>query len=336
MYGTISGDVKDTAADLERQLGSLTSKGVTVKESAEDALDLLTHRRTPFLQFVNGPHGRCGDGSACMDFRLDLEYFVLDMADLKRRFPQIEQHGLGDGTIMVDVIDHLPPLALFGLYEVLDRVPDWQDTPRNLADLYDEVGDPDAFSAEPLGSAARFAVLPASTRPGQAYFGPSQARLDSFCGTGKQLRSDPVRLNRVRAGWTWVANMLDGTSEFAPETVDVTLAGEGGSIPVPVKGLMKTVGKVIESIFASVDTHRANIALCTQIESDVASCTPLVKYRTAAGNAKAYWAVKGVIAAQSQAQPDAETLLDDAGLMYRQRKWQRAYGKICEAYAAID
>ena len=341
MFTTVTGDVKDTATDFKRQLGSLTTKGGTVKEYVEDGLDLVTHRRTPFLDFVNGPGGRCGDGSVCMDFRLDLELFVVDIAQLKGRFPQIERHGLGDGTILVDIIDHLPPLTLFGLYEVLNRVPDWQHTPQNLADLFDEIGDPDAFSAEPLGAGATVKALAAgaplnsSFNPGQASFGPAQTRLDIFCSKGKQLRDDPVRLNRVRGGWTWVANMLDGTSEFAPETVDLTLMGEGGSIPVPVKGLMKTVGKAIESIFASVDAYRANLGLCKQIETDLASCTQLVQYRTAAGNKNAYWAVRGVIHMQGDFEPQAEALLTDAANLHRLYQWQRAYKKICDAYAAI-
>jgi hypothetical protein len=88
MFTTITGDVKDTAQDLNRQLTSLTQKGATVKEHVEDALDLAAHRRTPFLDFVNGPNGRCGEGSTCLDFRLDLENFVLDMADLLSAHPE--------------------------------------------------------------------------------------------------------------------------------------------------------------------------------------------------------------------------------------------------------
>ncbi|HTR58718.1 MAG TPA: hypothetical protein VMM27_11130 [Casimicrobiaceae bacterium] len=343
----VMGDVKDTAQDLKRQLTSLQQKGDTVKETVEDALDLIAHRRTPFLDFVTGPNhdlDRCGQYTACIDFRLDLENFVLDMADLKPKFPQIEQHGLGDGTILVDVIDHLPPLVLFGLYEVLNKVPNWQDTPKNLADLFDEIGDPDVFSAEPLGASAASAtstpgVSSSGPNPspgfGQASFGSPGTKLDIFCSKGKSLRADPARLNRVRAGWTWVSNMLDGVSEFTDALVHIEVIGEGSSIPILVKGFMKTAGKAIESIFASVDAHRANLALCKQIETDVAQRTQLREYRTDAGNKKAYWVVKGIVQGQGIVSPTAESLLNQAGNFYAESKFQNAYNKICDAYAAL-
>ncbi len=339
MFTTISGDVKDTAADLKRQLTSLQQKGDTVKETAEDVLDLLQHRRTPFLDFVSGGSARCGQGSPCANFRLDMENFVLDIADLKSRFPQIERHGLDNGEVLADIIDHLPPLALFGLYEILQRVPSWQDIPQNLSDLYDEIGDPDAFSSElPGASSAAAASVPSiivKAGGGQANFGSPETKTDIFCSQGKQPKWDTVRLNRFKAGFVWVKNMLDGTSEFAPETVEVTLVGEGGSVPVPIKGIMKTVASVIDSIFASVDAHRANLDLCKKIETDVAQCTPLLEYRTSAGNKKAYWVVKGIIHAQGDFSPAADSLLTEAGSLHRNYMWQAAYGKICDAYAAI-
>ena len=55
MFTTVTGDVKDTATDFKRQLGSLTTKGGTVKEYVEDGLDLVTHRRTPFLEGAAQP-----------------------------------------------------------------------------------------------------------------------------------------------------------------------------------------------------------------------------------------------------------------------------------------
>ena len=340
VWHIVTGDVKDTAQDLKRQLTSLTQKGDTVKESVEDALDLITHRRTPFLDFVHGGNGRCGPGSACMDFRLDLENFVLDMADLRTKFPQIEKHGLGDGTILVEVIDHLPPIVLFGVYEIFQRIPDWQDTPQRLADLYDEIGDPDVFSEEPLGASTATAATVVSVSVkgpagGQGSFGAPLTKLDIFCSKGKQLRNDPVRLNRVRAGWTWVKNILDGGAELIPDEITAVVIGEGASVPIPLKGFVKLSAAVIDSIFASVDAHRSNLELCKKIEADVAQQTQLVEYRTAAGNKKAYWVVKGIIQAQGNFQPPADSLLTEAGNLHRNFMWQAAYRKICDAYAAI-
>ncbi len=113
IWDTVTGNVKDTAADLKRQLTSLQQQGDTLKETVADILGFLQHRRKPFQDFVNGGAGRCGEGSPCWNFRMDLEIFVLDMADLKPKFPQIEQQGLGDGELLADIVDHVPPLILF-------------------------------------------------------------------------------------------------------------------------------------------------------------------------------------------------------------------------------
>jgi len=332
----VMGDVKDTAADLKRQLTSFNQRGDTAKETVEDAMDFLQARRQPFLEFVNGSPpantGRCGQNTPCENFRLDLENFVLDIAALKSRFPQIEQHGLGDGEHLADVIDHLPPLVLFGFYEAFQRIPNWQDTPQNLADVYDEVGDPDAFSAEPLGASAATAATVASAKnqaggsiiavpPKQSSFGSPENGIRMFCSKGKELNAtgSNVRYNRVKMALTWVSNMLDGTSEFLDADYVVELIGEGASVPVFIKGGMKTIGKVIESIFVSLDTYRANLDICRQIETDVAQGTILATYRTRDGVKTAYWVVKGVMTRASLSdvdQTDANKKLDEAGNRY--------------------
>jgi hypothetical protein len=350
IWTTVTGDVKDTAADLKRQLTALEQQGDTLKETVTDVLGLLQHRRKPFQDFVNGGTERCGEGSPCWDFRMDLEIFVLDMADLKSKFPQIERQGLGNGELLAEIIDHVPPLILFAIYETLRLVPDWQATPQNLANLFDQIGDADAFSAEPLGASPAIAPTDAGVRAkaaffpfpptGQAVFGSPVTKTHIFCSKGKQLRDDPVKLNRVRAGWTWVSNMLDGLAEFSEEDVTVELVGEGGSVPVVIKGVMKSAAKVIESIFASVDAYRANLGLCKQVETDVAQSAMLVDYRTAYGVATAYWVVRGVMNRPSMASIDkttANSRLDEAGNLYGQATpdYIAAYGKICAAYTAL-
>ena len=339
IYNEVSGDVSDTAQDFKRQLTSLQQKGASVKETVEDSLDLVQHRRTPFLDFVNGGSVRCGQGSACAQFRAALEDFVLDVADLKTRFPQIEKHGLGDGTILVDVIEHLPPLALFGIHEALQRVPDWQDVPQNLADLYDEIDDPDAFSLElPAPSAATLASAMtriAGPAGGQGAFGAAGTKTDVFCSKGKQPKWDTVRLNRLKAFFALIKGIFDTASEYAPDWYPVTVAGEGAAVPIPLKGVFKGVADAVDSIVATVDAHRANLGVCKQIETDVAQCTKLLEYRTPAGNKKAYWVVKGIIHAQGDFSPAADALLTEAGGFHRRFLWQQAYQKICDAYAAV-
>ena len=131
---------------------------------------------------------RCGEGSACWDFRMDLEIFVLDMADLKSKFPQVERQGLGDGHHLAEIIDRVPPLVLFGIYELLRLVPDWQNTPQNLADLFDEIGDTEAFSAEPLGASPAVAPTVAPTVAG----GRANAAFASPGPTGKRCSGAPT------------------------------------------------------------------------------------------------------------------------------------------------
>jgi hypothetical protein len=333
MWNVVMGDVKDTAQDLRRQLTQLQQQGDTVKETVDDTLDLLQHRRQPFQDFVNGGAGRCGAGSPCGDFRNDLRNFVLDMAALRQWFPQIEKSGLGSGQHLADIIDHTPPLALFGTYEVLQRVPGWQDIPTELGNLYDEIGDPDAFSFEASGPSQ---VIAKSGAAGS--FDTPQGPTDVFCSKGKQPRWDAVRLNRVKASLFLLKNMLDGLSEFTDAYIEIELAGEGGSVPLVLKGIAKTAASIIESIFDAVDAHRANLDVCRQIEADVAQKAALVAYRTRDPVAHAYWVVHGILDYRTQKGLDetqAAALLNTArGYAYR-GLWKNAFSSISDAYAAL-
>ena len=103
---------------------------------------------------------------------------------------------------------------------------------------------------------------------------------------------------------------------------------------------MKSASKVIESIFASVDAHRANLDLCKQIETDVAQLAVLVDYRTPERVKTAYWVVKGVMARGSMKGVDqtrANTRLDNAGRLYGQSTpdYIGAYSEISAAYQAL-
>jgi hypothetical protein len=337
VWNTVTTDVKDTAQDFKRQLTSLQQKGDTIKETVEDALDMLQHRRTPFRDFVNGGQGRCGEGSPCFDFRTDLEIFIEDMAALKTRFPQIEKQGLGDGSLLVDLVDHAPPLVLFGLNEILERVPDWRNMPQNLSDLYDEIDDPDAFSAElPGASNAKVAILTVKANGGgQAAFGAAGTKTDVFCSKGKQPNMDPVRLNRLKATFVAIKDALSGIADNMENNVTVTVAGTSASVPNRPKRLLTVAAQSIDAIFAAVDAHRANLDVCKKIETDIAGRTQLLEYRTSAGNKKAYWVVKGIIEAQGNFSPKADGLLTEAGNLHRNYAWQAAYNKICDAYAEI-
>jgi len=235
----------------------------------------------------------------------------------------------------------MPPIALFGLYEIFQRVPNWQGMPLDLADLHDEMDDPDAFASE---SAERNAtVVTASqtralspTPGGQWSFGSPVTKTDAFCAKGKVSKMDNVRLNRVKAGFFWTKSAFGAISEYAPEDKVVTLAGEGTSVHLPIRAILKSIPAIIESIFASVDAFRANLDECKKTEIDLAQRAPLYEYRTSAGNKKAYWVVRGIIDGRQIYAPAAEDLLTQAANLHRNYRWQAAYDKICDAYAKLN
>jgi hypothetical protein len=348
IWNTVTGDVKETAQDLREQITALKDKGQTARETVQDMLDFLQHRRQPLLDFVNGNPptgtGRCGAGTPCADFRADLEDFVLDMADLKSRFPQIEKHGLGDGTIMIDIIDHLPPIALFGVYEIFQRAPGWQDIPQNLSDLYDEIGDPDAFALEPPGASATSAATSASAATvaqtarfaiGSGY-GAVRKGTEEFCTTHGQGRKNPVLGNGLKAFITHAKNLAEGIAEFIPEEKTIVAGGEGTSIKIPVQPLLKGVAGFIDSLGAQLETYFSNLEECKKIETDVAACNKLIEYRTDDGNRKAYFVVAGIAVAQpSLLTPMAKSSLSKASNDYASSKYQSAYQDLCNAYAAM-
>jgi len=329
--------VKPTAQDLRQQLTALNDKGQTARETVQDMLDFLQHRRQPLLDFVKGNPSagtrRCGAGTPCANFRADLEAFVLDTVDLKSEFPQVEKHGLGDGTIMLDIIDHLPPIALFGVYEILQRAADWQEIPKNLSDVYDEIGDPDAFSLEAPGGTAATAPSAAATasaagaartaRLGLSHgFGIARAGTEDFCYKHGQGRKDPVRGNRLKAFITHAKCLAEAIAAYMPEEKTIVAGGEGTSVKIPRQPFVKSVSGLIDSIGSQLETGYSNLEQCKKTETDVAACTKLIEHRTDDGNRETYFAVLGIGDAQpSLLSPTARTDLmraatNDANALY--------------------
>ena len=185
IYDEVTGDAKDMSKDFKRQLTLLQRQGDTVKETVDDALGLMQRGRTPFLDFVGGSAARCGQGSTCWNFRADLAAFVLDVADLRNRFPQIDQYGLGDGEPLADIITTRRLSVLFGLYDFLRRVPNWQDIPEDFASLYDEIGDPDAFSLE-LPAARVATVARSGSSSANAFSSPTPEPMRSATKASSQ------------------------------------------------------------------------------------------------------------------------------------------------------
>ena len=261
---------------------------------------------------------------------------MLDFADLRNRFPQIDQHGLGDGEALADVVNYMPPLVLFGIYDFLRRVPNWQHVPDDLASLYDEIGDPDAFSLEL--PAARLTTLARSGAASANPFSSPDTKTNTFCSKGKQPKWDTVRVNRLRAFFVLLKDIFDGYAEFIPESQTIEALGEGASIPLPEKALLKNVANAIDAILAFMDAHRANLDVCKQIETDVSQCSKMVAYRTSAGVMKAYWVVSGILQSRRDSGLDevkAATDLAQAAIRGRNFLWRDAYDKICAAYSDL-
>jgi hypothetical protein len=341
----VLGEIHTVASDLVAQI---QMRSETVTDTVDELLAYFAHRRAPFLDFVNGGTEKCGLGSVCAQFRADLKVFALDIANLKDRFPVFEQMGLGDTRLLADTTDILPPFVLFGLYEILRSTPDWKDLPAVLADLYDEIGDPDAFALDPGTATTASAVneprmqIAATTRTAAvASIGSPTKPADKFCSRGKEPKVDPVRLNHLKSQLFRWKNVINSVAEYIPDEADIDLAGEGaGDAKIPAAPFFKTLGNAIDNILYLVDTYRADFDACAKVEADVAQCAQLATYRTPDGVQKAYWVVYGVVNRDSSVDAPldrraANSLLNAAKSYYRNGDWKGAYKNVCGAYAAL-
>ena len=269
------------------------------------------------------------------------------MAELKERFPVLQQHGIGDTTFFADLVQIVPPVFLFGIHEILKRIPDWQDLPVDLADIFDELGDSDIFvtNVEPSPQVAATSLADgmktalATARPAAGWGNKFGAPLEKFCSKGKEARIDDVRFNRLKGVVTRWKNRFDSLSEYPDDDAEITLAGEGAfKIKLPTKPFLKTVSNALDSLHDMMETHRANLELCAKIEADVAACTPLVTYRTQAGSKAAAAVVTGVLNRTSIAdrdKTDANRWLAQARNRANASNWKGAFESLCLAYAAI-
>jgi hypothetical protein len=347
IFTAVTGNITEAADDLVAQKGKRPQQ---LLDNVEDLLTWMDNRRTPFQDFVNGGAGRCGTGSTCATFRNDLRNFALQMAELKDRFPVLEQHGLGDTTFFADLVKIMPPFVLFGIHEILKRVPDWKDLPVDLADIFDEIGDDEMFSTtiEPSPRLAAAAIAgdmkapQANTRiaasPG---IGKASTPLDRFCSRGKEALIDNVRFNRLKSFVTRWKNRFDSYSEYGPDDATISLLGEGlGNVELPKKPFLKTISNALDSLHDMMETHRDNLEECAKIEEDIAECKPKVIYRTEVGVRKAFWVMQGVMARTSTKESamdrfTASSRLSRARNSYNSSLWRDAYSEICAAYKAL-
>ena len=145
-------------------------------------------------------------------------------------------------------------------------------------------------------------------------------------------------MNRLKAFFVLSKDIFDSYAEYVPESQTGEVAGEGASVPLPAKGVLKSITNAIDAILAFMDAHRANLDVCKQIETDVAQCTKMVTYRTSAGVAKAYWVVSGILKSRQANGLDesaATTDLTRAVTKANASNWRDASDKICAAYSDL-
>lgn len=287
---TGNGPIKLVADDFKEQLEELAAKGFILKESVGDILTWLQSREGPYRQFVDHPSNpsspRCGAGSPCDNFRTDLIYFFGDLGALRGNFPIMERLGMGDGSHAISVVEILPPIMLFGLYETMGRLPDWQSLPSVLQDLYDEIGDPDVFALDSIVPAsAGGAALRTNSVSTLALF--EKTPTQRFCerkAWAVERQIDPVRMNRLKFIVFYFRQGLGLAESLTSETTGGDVVGEGNEtiIPNPLKAQLKVVLLVFDVVEKAVQTFQANLDICRtnnrELEMQVAQCIPLVDF----------------------------------------------------------
>jgi hypothetical protein len=339
----VTGDIPETAADFRRQLDDLSANGAFVVDVAPKVLRLLQDRRQAIEDFA-GSTFDCEGGTPCAAFRQRLRDFGADFASLADRLPMLARAGAADGSRFATIVDRTPPFLLFFVHEALERVPDWEHVPGDLAEIVDEVGDPDAFAVEWRPSRARAAEAD----------GEARAAADTFCARKADRVADPtfdkVALNRWKAALTSLKLVVAAFAEFVPDTVGGAVLGEGLSdVKLPVQAIVKAIASAVEASGVLLDTFQANLDVCRgrlaavqarrdAVESDLATCTSLNVYRTAAGNDEAHAVLSAVLetaSANGQSLTAAQSAVRIVDSYRRRKQWSLAYKFMCKAYARI-
>jgi hypothetical protein len=254
-----------------------------------------------------------------------------------------------DGSRFGKIVDDTPPFLLFFLDEALREVPEWELVPHDLAEIYDEVGDPDAFASAWEPARAR--------RPqAQAEYAAAAERgaAETFCANKADRVTDPrldkIALNRWKAGLTTAKLTVAAFAEFMPDAVGGAVLGEGLSdIKIPVQAIVKAIASALEASGVFFDTFQANLDFCRaqlaaaqqhrrDLENDLATCTSLNVYRTKDGNDEAYDLLSDLLTAADAGQQSIAAARSAVRIVdnYRgRRQWRVAYKFMCKAYARI-
>lgn len=191
---------------------------------------------------------------------------------------------MGDGSRAISVVEIIPPIMLFGLYETMGRLPDWQSLPSVLQDLYDEIGDPDVFALDSIVPASvGSASVQTNSVTTLALFDKTPTQ--RFCENKSwaiERQIDPVRMNRLKFIVFYYRQGLGLAESLTSETIGADIVGEGNEtiIPNPLKAQLKVVLLVFDVVEKAVQTFQANLDICrknnSEIERQVAQCIPLV------------------------------------------------------------
>jgi len=340
----VTGNIAEVADEFKLQVTELQKNGQLLQESSKEFLKWLNDHAVEYNEFAGTP--RCGSGTACEQFRADMITFVQDFSLLSDRFPIIEKVGLSDAPVMTLLIQRMPKVLLFFLYDTMNRAPDWRSIPQDLASIYDEIGDPDVFSA-------RLSPLPGTAVASANSFGTvtslnvgQTTPTERFCEnhvTRVDNGMDPVRLNRINLFISLLATTFNVFGESLPKDQGLTLLGEGGSVPFP--NTLKMVAHVIGFIQQAIGTFHSNLEICRaindreiQLQIQVAQCIELADFILPGTRDEIYDIVTQKIEeARSNGMPVAKS--DNAIVLAdnfrRQYRWKEAYLKLCDAYKKI-
>ena len=344
VQSTLNGNITLTSNDLSRQLDILNKRGFAIKASVDDLINWLEKRRDRYDAFVGSS---CSSSTPCGVFREQLKFFTQDIAGLSDRFPVVNKLGIGDGSHIVTMLDIMPPFVLFAIYETMSRMPDWQQIPKNLADIYDEIDDPEVFSVD---LSPRVETISASASATNA---SSETPTEKFCRKKNDKLDneiDFVRVNRIRNFTFILKSLLDAGAEYVPEEAGFSVVGEGADgIPIPIKGILKTINAVISITENSIDTYRRNLDICRalknerqqhlrEIELQVAQCIMLDDFVRFDGYTEVHDLVSDQIdSAESDGIPvdKSRTFLATAEYKESRGDYKEAYKSLCGAYQKI-
>jgi len=282
-----NGDIRTIAQDLREQLKKWEPyKGNTelLTQTVEDILGWLVNRTDDYINFNGGNlSNKCPSSSDCGIFKADMIGFFKDISALPPEIEVIQRLGFRDAGIAEKIINFMPPIILFGMYERFKHIKNWQSIPADINNIFFEIDDPEAFSLQLYDEETNVIAITNTVGPldrtkTQRFCRLRAYRLDSdrkFDGV------DPVRLNRLDMILSNIEEFLSSSCDWAPDDLNLTgtVVGEGAgtAFPSPSKILLCYSAAIPNIIAKAIETHRANIGLCmdrfAEIEDRLASCS---------------------------------------------------------------